>query len=144
MCNRTLATLKALQILGNSVQGLDHTQWRLAYNAICLPILTYRFQLWYTGKQKTLVKKLQMVQNEAVKLISRTFCTTPQEPLHQLLTIFPMEFRLNMLLQNSALQLYKVPNESQLLRCLEGKWHTPSLNDLPLPTPNNPHAMLML
>ena len=144
MCNRTWATLKALQILGNSVQGLDHAQWRLTYNVICLPILTYGFQLWYMGKQKTLVKKLQTVQNEAVKLISGTFCMMPQAPLHQLLTIFPMEFRLNMLLQNSALWLYKVPNESQLLRCLEGKWHTPSLNDLPLPTPNNPHAALTL
>ena len=108
MCNRTHATLKALQILGNSICGLDHARWRLAYNTICLPVLTYRCQMWFTGKQKTLLKKLQTVQYEAARIISGKFCTMLWEPLHQLLTIFPMEVRLNMLLQNSALYLYKV------------------------------------
>ncbi len=41
VCNRAHASLKALQLLGNSVQGLDQAKWRLAYNAICLPVLTY-------------------------------------------------------------------------------------------------------
>ncbi|KAI0262661.1 hypothetical protein BGY98DRAFT_1086401 [Russula aff. rugulosa BPL654] len=65
VCNKARATLKALQLLGNSVRGLDQARWRLAYNAICLPVLTYGCQLWFTGKQVTLVKKLQVVQNEA-------------------------------------------------------------------------------
>jgi hypothetical protein len=69
MCNRAHASIKALQLLGNSVQGLDHAKWRLVYNMVCLPVLTYGSQLWFTGKQKTLVKKLQMVQNEAVRVI---------------------------------------------------------------------------
>ena len=90
MCNQARATLKALQLLGNSVQGLNKARWRLAYNAICLPVLTYGCQLWYRGKQVTLVKKLQTVQNDAVRLISGTFGTTPCEPLHQLLNILPM------------------------------------------------------
>ena len=77
MCNRTRASLKALQILGNSVRGLNFAQWQLAFNAICLPVLTYRCQLWYKGKQKSLVNKLQLVQNEAVKIISSSFCTAP-------------------------------------------------------------------
>ena len=141
MCNWTCATLKALQILGNSICRLDHARWRLAYNAICLPVLTYGYQMWFTGKQKTLVKKLQTVQNEVVRIILGTFHTTPREPLHQLLTIFPIEVRLNMLLQNSALHLYKVPQESQLLRHLKGEWHTLDPSDPPLPTPNNNNAM---
>ena len=140
MCNQTCTILKALQILGNSICRLDHARWRLAYNTICLPVLTYRCQMWFTSKQKTLIKKLQTVQNEVVRIILGTFCTMPQEPLHQLLTIFPMEVRLNMLLQNSALCLYKVPQESQLLRCLKGEWHTPDPSDPPLPTPNNNNA----
>ena len=57
MCNRARATLKALQILGNSVRGLDQARWRLAYNAICLPVLTYGCQLWFKGKQVTLSQK---------------------------------------------------------------------------------------
>ena len=56
VCNRARASLKALQLLGNSVRGLDQASWRLAYLAICLPVLTYGCQLWYRGKQVTLVK----------------------------------------------------------------------------------------
>jgi Reverse transcriptase (RNA-dependent DNA polymerase) len=41
MSARTKSTLKALQLLGNSVRGLDHSSWRLAYNAICILALTY-------------------------------------------------------------------------------------------------------
>jgi hypothetical protein len=51
MCNRARASLKALQLLGNSGCGIDFAQWRLADNAICLPVLTYGCQLWYKGKQ---------------------------------------------------------------------------------------------
>jgi len=144
MCNRTRATIKALQLLGNSVRGLDHARWRLAYNAICLPVLTYGCQLWYTGKQKGLVQRLQIVQNEAVKVISGAFRTAPREPLHQLLSILPMDLRLTMLTQNTALRLYKVSKESQLLRRLGGDWHTPQPHDLPLPTPNSEGSRTVL
>jgi hypothetical protein len=135
MCNQARATLKALQLLGNSVRGLNQARWRLAYNAICLPVLTYGCQLWFKGKQVTLVKKLQMVQNDAVRLISGTFHTTPREPLHQLLNVLPMDLRLNMIVQNSALRLYRVPKESQLLKRLGRAWHTPSPDECPLPAP---------
>ena len=137
VCNRARATLKALQLLGNSVRGLDQASWRLAYSAICLPVLTYGCQLWYTGKQVTLVKKLQTVQNDAVRIISGTFRTTPREPLHQLLAILPMSLRLDMLIQSTALRLYKAPGNSQLLRRLGPAWHTPGppTPDAPLPTP---------
>ena len=134
VCNRARASLKALQLLGNSVRGLDQASWRLAFNAICLPVLTYGCQLWYTGKQVTLVKKLQVVQNDAVRIISGTFRTTPREPLHQLLSILPMDLRLGLLIQNTAHRLYKAPKSSQLLRRLGPLWHTPSPNDFPLPT----------
>jgi hypothetical protein len=135
MCNRARATLKSLQLLGNSVRGLDQARWRLAYNAICLPVLTYGCQLWYRGKQITLVKKLQTVQNDAVRLMSGTFRTTPRDPLHQLLNVLPMDLRLNMIVQNSAIRLYRVPKESQLLKRIGGTWYTPIANDLPLPVP---------
>ena len=135
VCNRARATLKALQLLGNSVRGLDQASWKLAFNAICLPVLTYGCQLWYTGKQVALVKKLQTVQNEAVRVITGTFRTTPREPLHQLLTILPMSLRLDMLTQSTALRLYKAPRGSQLLRRLGPDWHTHTPSDSPLPTP---------
>ncbi len=103
MCNRARASIKALQLLGNSIRGLDFAQWRLAYNAICLPVLTYGCQLWYTGKQKGLVDKLQKVQNEGVRLIAGAFKSAPREVLQQLFNILPMGLRLRMLTDNSAL-----------------------------------------
>jgi len=48
-----------------------------------------------------------------------------------------MDLRLTMLTQNTALQLYRVSKESQLLRRLGGDWYTPQPHDFPLPTPNN-------
>ena len=136
MCNRTRASIKALQLLGNSVHGLDHASWHLAYNAICLLVLTYGCQLWFTNKQKTLVQKLQTVQNKAVRIIAGAFHMAPHKPLHQLLSILPMDLRLMMLTQNTTLHLYRVSKESQLLKHLRGNWYMPGHDDLPLPIPN--------
>jgi hypothetical protein len=144
MCNRAQASLKALQLLRNLVRGLKQAKWRLAYNAICLLVLTYGCQLWYTGKQVTLVRKLQVVQNEVVRIMSGTFRTTPREPLHQLLAVLPMDLCLGMLTQNMALRLYKVPKDSQLLKCIGGEWRTPNQDDLPLPTPNRSSTKMTL
>ena len=79
-------------------------------------MLTYGCQLWFTRKQKVLVKKLQTVQNEVVRIMTGTFCMMPWDPLHQLMTIYPMKIRLNLLIQNMALHLYRVLRGSQLLK----------------------------
>ena len=133
MCNRARASLKALQLLGNSIRGLSAANWRLVFNAVCLPVLTYGCQLWFTGQQKTLIKKLQVVQNEGVKIIAGAFRTAPRDALHEHLRIFPMHIRINMLTKTSALRLYRLPNQSQLLCRLGSDWHKPSQDDLPSP-----------
>ena len=46
-----------------------------------------------------------------------------------------MNLRLNMIVQNSVIRLYRVPKGSQLLKRLGGAWHIPDPNDLPLPAP---------
>jgi hypothetical protein len=142
MCNWARASIKALQLLGNSVRGLNFAQWQIAYNAICLPVLTYGCQLWFTGKQKMLVKKLQVVQNEAVKTISGAFCTTPREPLHHLLNVFPIDLRLRMLTDNSATRLYRLQRSSQVLIRLGKEWH--SDHDYSLPTPTRSKVKMAL
>jgi hypothetical protein len=45
MCNRARASLKALQVLGNSIRGLSMANWRLVLNAVCLPVLAYGSQM---------------------------------------------------------------------------------------------------
>jgi hypothetical protein len=143
-CNRACTSLKALQLLGNSVRGLDQAKWKLVYNAICLPVLTYGCQLWFTGKQVGLVKKLQIVQNDAIKIISGSFRTAPRDALHQLLTILPMNLQLKLLLQNTALWLYKVPKDSQLLIRLGGAWHMPMQDKVPPPVQTRQKIKTML
>jgi hypothetical protein len=87
---RTKGTLKAVQLLGNSVCGLNHGNWHLAYNAICIPTLTYGAPIWFRDQKKH-IKSLQTVQNMAVQVIAGAFHSTPMEPLHQLTAIPPMQ-----------------------------------------------------
>ena len=142
MCSQARTAIKGLQILGNSVRGLDFAQWRLAYNAICLPVLTYGCQLWYKGKQKKLAEKLQVVQNEGVRLIAGAFKTSPREPLQQLLNILPITLRLRMLTDNSALRLYRLQPSSQVLLRLGGDWSPNPSEQIPTPVRTNAKTAL--
>jgi hypothetical protein len=67
MCNWARASIKALQVLGNTVRDLSMANWRLVLNAVCLPVLTYGSQLWFlTGAAKGLTNMVQWVQNDMV------------------------------------------------------------------------------
>ena len=56
MANRARSTITGVSLLGNSVCSLDFLNWRKVYNALIIPTLTYRAQVWYTSKrQKGLV-----------------------------------------------------------------------------------------
>ena len=97
--------------------------WRLVFNAICLPVLSYGCQLWANSrKYKTLVKTVQGVFNEGVKVISGAFCTAPREALHEITRVLPAQHYLEKLMATSALRLYRVPITSQLRRRLSPDW----------------------
>jgi hypothetical protein len=82
MCNRAWASLKVLQVLGNSIQGLSMANWRLVLNTVCLPVLSYGNQLWYlTGAAKGLLKMVQQVQNDMVKQVMGAFHTALRDAL---------------------------------------------------------------
>ncbi|KAH9986016.1 hypothetical protein BJV74DRAFT_988582, partial [Russula compacta] len=82
MCNRSI---KSLQILGNSIRGINFAQWRLVYNAA------------------SLVLKLRRLQNEAARIISGSFSAAPCDLLHQILSILRIDFHFDMLTINFAL-----------------------------------------
>jgi hypothetical protein len=90
------------------------------------------------------VRKLQTVQNEAVRVISGSFRTAPREPLHQLLSILPIDLRLDMLTKTYALRLYRLPRASQPLKRLQEPWSEKTAKDLPLPTPQRRSAKTAL
>jgi hypothetical protein len=93
MCNRACASIKALQVLGNTIRGLSMANWRLVLNTVCLPVLTYGSQLWYlTGAAKGLINMVQRVQNDMVHQVTGAFRTAPREPLLHFTRMLPMKF----------------------------------------------------
>jgi hypothetical protein len=136
MCNRTRASIKALQILGSTHRGLSMANWRLVFNAVCLPVLSYSCTLWFKRKCNFgLTKMVQQVINNGVKLIASAFRTAPREPLHELTRVPPAYFYLDKLTTTCALRLYCVPWMSQLLPCLGPDWVRP-----PLGGPHSPQG----
>jgi hypothetical protein len=133
MCNRARASLKALQVLGNSIRGLSMANWRLVLNAVCLPVLAYGSQIWYlSGASKTLVNMLQRVQNEMVKQVTGAFRTAPREALLHFTRMVPMHHYIEKLTYTSALRLYRLPRPSQLLSRLGPDWYVAGQGDLPM------------
>jgi len=89
------STIRRIHILSNSVQGLNLLNWKKGYNALVIPILTYRAMVWYTGiSQKGLVQCLQVTQNEGLCKITGTFKTMPLDPLHNMTGVPPLSYLL--------------------------------------------------
>jgi hypothetical protein len=82
MANRARSTIKGINVLGNSVRGLNFLNWRKVYNALIIPVLTYGVHIWYTSvNQKGLINCLQVTQNDRIRKITGVFKTTPTEPV---------------------------------------------------------------
>ena len=115
MCNQARASLRALQILGNTHHSLSMANWRLVFKNVCLLVLSYGCQLWANAcNYKTLVKKAQMVFNKGVKVILGAFRTAPCKPLHELMQVLLARHFFDKLTATSALRLYRVRITSQL------------------------------
>jgi hypothetical protein len=72
---------------------------------------------------------LQRVQNDMVKVVAGAFHTAPREALLQLTRMLPMRHFVEKLTYTSALQLYRLPRASQLLRHLGPDWYVPGHGD---------------
>jgi hypothetical protein len=132
MCNQARASIKALQVLGNTIRGLSMANWRIVLNAVCLLVMTWGVQLWYrTGGAKGLITMLQWVQNDTVKVVAGSFHTTPREALLELTRMLPMRHFVEKLTYTSTLRLYRLPQASQLLHRLSPEWYVPGHGDFP-------------
>jgi hypothetical protein len=99
--------------------SLSMANWRLVLNTVSLPVLTYGSQLWFlTGVAKGLTQMVQRVQNDMVRQVMGAFRTAPREPLLHFARMLPMKFFIEKLTYTSALRLYRLPRESQILRRL--------------------------
>jgi hypothetical protein len=114
------------------VRGLDHGSWRRAYNAICIPTLTYGAPVWFRG-QKRHIRTLQVVQNSAIVVIMGAFQSAPREPLHQLSAILPIQLRIEKLAKQAAIRLLTLPTSSPVLQRLGNPWCSAQGSGIPLP-----------
>jgi hypothetical protein len=139
MCNWARASIKVLQVLGNTICSLSMANWHIMLNTVCLPVMTWGVQLWYcTGGAKGLIAMLQHVQNDMVKVVAGSFHTAPCEALLQLTRMLPMQHFVEKLTYTSALWLYRLPWASQLLHRLGPEWYVPGHSDFPLVVMHSP------
>jgi hypothetical protein len=84
--------------------------WRKVFNAIVIPTLTYGVPVWYTGKrQKGLINRMQIAQNEGLRKMTGVFRTTPVEPLHNLTRVPPISYVLDKLILSYSQRLEGLP-----------------------------------
>ena len=128
MANRARSTTCALNLLGNSVQGLDFANWRRLFHTLILPILTYGLPLYANNPHiKGLIKTLQVAQNKIVRKMSGTFKTSPIIPLHYLISIPPLHLTIHKLSHQFSLRLQRLPPNSLIHTILSkntiAAWH---------------------
>ena len=110
MSTHTQSLVKGLGILGNSIRGFHLLNWQKIFISVILPILTYGCQVWfYDISQITLIQTLQVTQNEACQKLASIFHTTPVTMTHSLLSIPPICFHLQSLLQSQGHHLASQP-----------------------------------
>ena len=141
MCKRASSVINGLRCLGNTVRGLSQRHFRLLYVACVFPILTYGATVWYRPHKqvKTLVRKLEVVQNKAIRMITGAFKTTPIELIQLRSFLPPIEVWLKKLNQQAAIRLHKLPLLSPVIQRLPDIWRNrkkPTV-ETPFSTPPN-------
>lgn len=107
------STIRGL-ILGNSVRGLSLPGWRIVFNAVILPILTYGFQLWSFNAPQSLFNIFQVAQNTAIRKIAGVFRTSPTDALHNLVAIPPFKFTIAKLRESFTERFSRLPPTARL------------------------------
>ena len=112
------STIQALQLLGNSVQGLDFHNWHKVYHTIVLPVLTFGSPVWSYHLPKGVIQTLQVAQNDAIWKIGSLFHTTPTDAAHHILAIPPIKFTLLKYRLAYQQHLTHLPPSSKVLRIM--------------------------
>jgi len=87
-------------MLGNLSQGLLPLQKRLLYYTCILPIVLYRFQLWFFKSAPTYfsLQNLQKIQRWTALWITGAFCTSPTYGIEAIAGLMPIPLHLKKLL----------------------------------------------
>lgn len=145
MCARVNNVVTGLQVLGNTIKGMDQVHLHLLFKTCVVPVLTYGCQLWSTERSPWtgLTRKLQVVQNNAMRRIAWAFRTTPVNLLPLLTSIPPMSVTICKLCDNAATRLFRLPHATEVSHQLpasffiEGDKPNPLVHHpFPCPSPN--------
>ncbi|KAF8623176.1 hypothetical protein AX15_006478, partial [Amanita polypyramis BW_CC] len=112
-------SLRACKMLGNSQQGLTPKDKCLIYLTICLPILTYGFQLWYRPKGKgckALLHQMDKVHLAAACWITGGFPDSPRNALLSIASLEPLQINLDRLSHRTALRLMMIHPASSIAK----------------------------
>ena len=105
------------------------------FHAITLPVLLYSLPLWLHCTLKRLIQTLQVAQNEAVHHISGSFCTTPINPLHNMLAIPPIWFTVTKYHAAFSARLSQLPPTTNLYTITTVDQSAFFAPPTPIPTP---------
>ena len=144
--NKAFSTIRACNMLGNSVRGIGPQQRAHAYQACALSVLTYGLPLWYamwgTGVTR-LVKKMERVHSYALGWITGTFQTTPVGARELVAGIPPLKIILNLRLRGVTARLLSLGENHSLYRAWTLRWLPSAILNVPprrrarhLPTDN--------
>ena len=124
MCKRASSVINRLRCLGNTVKGLSQRHFCLLYVACVFPILTYGATVWYRPHKqvKSLIRKLEVVQNKAIRMITGAFKTTLIELIQLRSFLPPIEVWLKKPNQQAAICLHKLPLLSPVIQYLPDIW----------------------
>jgi ribonuclease HI len=100
----------ALKRLANSQSGLTASSTRQLYISTVLPVLDYGSEVWWLG-QKSLISKMRIVQNGALRSVLGAFRTTPIAALEAEASIVPTITRLNYNSRRYALRILSLPSD---------------------------------
>ena len=135
MCNRGRTIISGLSCLSNTIRGLNVANERTLYNTCIIPVLTYACPIWYNPNkpQRSLINKLEVIQNKGLQKVLGAFRTTPNTSLNVLLYVPPIELTIRKLCEGYALRLFRLPLMSPVTQCLPKPYVPPRIHQRPKP-----------
>ena len=108
--NKVMSTVKCMKILGNSNWGINPIQKCLLYRTYILPIVLYRFQLWFYNHAPISyhLKILEKMQKRAAIWILGAFKTSPSFGIEAIVGLIPIKLHLQKLSGRSQLRVHSL------------------------------------
>jgi len=110
-----------MKLLSSSSCGLIPQQKCLLYKSYVLPIVLYRYQLWFYNKAPLLypIKELKKMQFWAVTWILDIFCIFPSLSIEAITNLMPIKLYLQKLCSRSQLKAHSLPANHIIRSLLE-------------------------